>query len=296
MEKEIIDSAIIDPNLASYEQFFDHSWCKRIFELVDRSPLQAAVDILVVAWRSTNGVHMLPWLMVQSLIRFAEGEFEAALSFRTSYSDTVVQGIVEKLETRLPGLDFDQRTALRLAVTKIEEEAFQVLKTAKSQVNVEATGYWDLLTHTSEFPFCILGSQHINYGSLFFAYEDFLASTIRTKEPAFSSKSNPIRGAFSKHFGAPLTDYCWNHDEVDLAKLVRHALAHNGGRYGTDLDKYKPRFVDATRTNGLPLRGDLFNIVDGKIQITPCNTKYLFSVLKDRVTRIVEEFVGRTSV
>ena len=94
-------------------------------------------------------------------------------------------------------------------------------------------GYWEFLTNTPEFSFCILDSQRINYGSLFFAYEDFLANTIRTKEPAFSSKNNPIKDAFAKHFDAPLTDYCWNHDEVHLAKLVRHALAHNGGRFGT---------------------------------------------------------------
>ncbi len=49
MEKEIIDSAIIDPNLDSYEQFFDHDWCKRIFELVESFPLKAAVDTLVLA-------------------------------------------------------------------------------------------------------------------------------------------------------------------------------------------------------------------------------------------------------
>ena len=37
------------------------------------------------------------------------------------------------------------------------------------------------------------------------------------------------------------------------------------------------------------LQGDRFNVVNGKIQITPGNTRYLFGVLKDRVTRIVEE-------
>jgi len=289
MEKEIIDNALIDRNLASYEQFFDHDWCKRIFGLVESSTMEAAVDTLMVAWRSTDGAHRLPWLMAESLRRFAEGEYKGSLRARAGYSETVVKGIRRKLEARVPNLDFNQRTALRRAVTKIEEEAFQALKTAKSQVTFDVAGYWEFLTHTSEFHFCILGTQRINYGSLFFAYEDFLANTIRTKEPAYSSKNNPIKGAFAKHFGNPLTDYCWNHDEVDLAKLVRHALAHNGGRFGTALDKYKARFVDATGTTAPLLRGELFNVVDGKIQITPCNTTFLFSVLKDRVTRIVEE-------
>lgn len=59
--------------------------------------------------------------------------------------------------------------------------------------------------------------------------------------------------------------------------------------FAPPLDKYKARFVDATGTTPPLLQGELFYVVDGKIQITPCNTKYLFGVLKDRVTRIVEE-------
>ncbi len=289
MEKEIMDHALIEPNLASYEQFFDHAWCKRIFALVNNSPLKHAVDTLMVAWRSTNGVHLLPWLLIQSLREFADGEYKGSLRFRADYSGTFVKGLCDKLEARMPTLNFNQRIALRRAVAAIEEEAFQTLRSEQSKVHFDVEQYWEFITHTSEFPFCILGSQRINYGSLFFAYEDFLANVIRTKESDYSSKHKPIKVAFAKHFGDPLTDHCWNHDEVDLAKFVRHALAHNGGRFGTSLDKYKARFVDTTGTTPPLSQGEIFYVVDGKIQITPCNTKYLFGVLKDRVTRIVEE-------
>jgi hypothetical protein len=87
-----------------------------------------------------------------------------------------------------------------------------------------------------------------------------------------------------------LRDYCWTDTEIDLARLVRHALAHNGGRFGIDLHKYKARFMDATGMTAPELRGDLFIVIDGKIQITPGNTTHLFSILKDRVTRTVEQF------
>jgi hypothetical protein len=124
-----------------------------------------------------------------------------------------------------------------------------------------------------------------------FAYEDFLANAIRPKEPTYSSKGkrNPTHVAFPRHFGVPLAELCWTHDEVTLARLVRNALAHNGGRFGAELEKYKARFVDATGTATPELQDDLFILVDGKIQITPGNTKYLFGVLKERVTKIVEE-------
>lgn len=66
-------------------------------------------------------------------------------------------------------------------------------------------------------------------------------------------------------------------------------LAHNGARFGKDLEKHKTRFVDVSGTSKALLRGDHFNLVDGVIQITPVNTTYLFGVLKERVTKIIEE-------
>ena len=290
MGNDVIDNVVIDPNLDSYEQFFDHAWCERMFEAVKNSPLKEAVDGLMVAWRSANGAHLLPWLMVQSLRRFAEGEGDGSLRYRANYSGEVIKGIVNKLDKRMHySLKREQRATLKRVVAKIEEEAVQSLKAAQSQVEFPIAGYWDFLIHTPEFPFCILGTQRINYGSLFFAYEDFLANVIRTKEPTYSSKKEQIKVAFATHFGTDLADFCWNHDDVDLAKLVRHALAHNGGRFGTDLEKYRARFVEATEITAPLLQGDKFNVVDGKIQITPCNTRHLFGILKERVTRIVEE-------
>jgi hypothetical protein len=296
MDKDLIDHVLIDPNLDSYQQFFDHGWARRMFEAVKPSPLNDAISTLMMAWRSANGAHLLPWLMVHSLRRFAEGEGSGTLRFRADYSRTVIEGVVNKIEGRMnPSLNLDQRLALNRVVTKIEEEAHEAVRAAQSNMDFPLAGYWDFLTHASEFQFSILGTQRTNYGSLFFAYEDFLANVIRTKEPTYNSKKEPIKNAFARHFGVALRDYCWTDAEVELAKLVRHALAHNGGRFGTDLEKYKTRFVDATGATSIKLQGDLFVLVDGTIQITPLNTTYLFGVLKDRITKIVEELSERPS-
>lgn len=290
MDKDIIDTPLIDPNLDSYEQFFDHKWSERMFKAVETSPLNDAICALMMAWRSTNGAHLLPWLMAESLRRFAEGEGDGSLRFRANYSSEVIKGIVGKLESRMHhSLKFDQRATLKRVVTKIEQEAHDDLKIAQSEMEFPLADYWSFLTHDSEFRFSILGTQRINYGSLFFAYEDFLANVIRTKEPTYSSKKVPIKDAFASHFGEPLRDACWTDTEVDLAMLVRHALVHNGGRFGPALDKHIARFVDATGTTTPKLQDEMFILVGGKIQITPGNTKYLYGVLKERVTKIVEE-------
>lgn len=292
MNKDIIDVPVIDQNLSSYEKFFDHAWCLQIFQAVNGSPLDDAVSSLMMAWRSANGAHVLPSLMVESLKKYARGEVEGSMSYRANYSDKVIKGLVSKLEGMLKySLKIDQRQALRRAVSRIEKEGYEAVKTAREQVQIDAAGYWNFLVNEPEFQFCILGTQRLNYGSLFFAYEDFIANVIRTKEPTYSSKDkkNPLHVAFPFHFGKPLGDFCWNHDEVDLARLVRNALARNGGRFGKDLEKFGSRFVDATGMTAPLLQGDQFNLVDGKIQITPDNTTYLFGVLKVRVSKIVED-------
>lgn len=288
MDKDIIDTPLIDPNLSSYEKFFDHDWVEGIFAAVKNTPLELAVNGVVMAWRSTNGAHILPWLMAENLKRYSQGELEGSLRYRESYADKVIKGVVDKIEGMMQySLKFDQRRALRRAVERIEKEGYEAVKTARDQVQFDVDGYWKFLVNASEFQFSILGIQRINYGSLFFAYEDFLANVIRTKEPTYSSKKEPIKAGFARHFGDPLTDFCWNHDEVDLARLVRNALAHNGGRFGKDLEKFKARFTDVTGADKVLLRGNKFNLVDNKIQITPDNTTYLFGVLKERVTKIV---------
>ena len=292
VEPDIIDTPLIDPNLSSYEKFFDHEWAKDSFAVAKNTPLEDAVNALVMAWRSTNGAHILPWLMVESLKAFAQGELDGNIRYRASYSDQVVKGFVNKLEGMMQySLKLDQRSALKRAVARIEEEAHQAIKTAREQVQFEVTGYWQFLVKAQEFQFCILGIQRINYGSLFFAYEDFLANVIRTKEPTYSSKTKTIKAGLTHNFGDPLTDYCWNHDEVDLARLVRNALAHNGGRFGKDLEKYRTLFANVTGTDKPLLRPDRINLVDEKIQITPDNTIHLFGVLKEQVSNIIAETV-----
>ena len=78
MENEIIERAIIDPNLDSYKSFFDHEWCERTFTSVATSRLKNPVDTLMSAWRRTDGIHRLPWVMVDQLRGYAEGEVGAS--------------------------------------------------------------------------------------------------------------------------------------------------------------------------------------------------------------------------
>ncbi|VTR97732.1 hypothetical protein [Tuwongella immobilis] len=289
---KIIDNAIIDPYFSSYEKFFDHDWAATILAAVKDSTLENAVNGLMVAWRSTNGAHILPSHMVESLRRYAESKMEASLHSRERYSELVIEVIAGTLVDRMQcELTHEQTRSLKLAVAEIEGEVRKSMKSNQQRGQFDVAQYWESLVNHSEFRFSILGTQRINYGALFFAYEDFIANVIRTKDFAYTSKgaNNQIDKVFPKHFGTSLGNLCWNDDEVQLAKLVRNALVHNGGRFGEDLEKFRSRFVTVTQLDNALLCGEKFNLVNNKIQIMPDNTRYLFCVLKERVTRIVDE-------
>ena len=291
MEDETIETVVIDPRLSSYNGFFDLKWAERILTAVEGSLLKPAVNSLVVAWRSTNGSHRLPSLIVQSLQRFADAEPTAQLQARALYAERLAHDIAEKLEARMQyGLNFDQRRSLRRAVAKIEQETFEAAKLVRLRVKFDCEGYWKQIADEPEFRFCLIGTQGLNYGGLFFDYEDFLASVIRTKKLDFDSKKKQIGDALAKHLGEPLRAYCWADPEVDVAMQIRHALVHNGGRYRSDrLDAYASRFVHVGRGDELELKGEQFLVMNGKIQISPRNTSHLFEVLKERVSKIVDE-------
>ena len=105
------------------------------------------------------------------------------MNFRNRHAGRVIQGVVEKIDKRMHySLKIDQRSALKRVVAKIEQEAYDAMKVSQEKSRFDIDGYWHSLIEMEEFHFCILGTQRINYASLFFAYEDFLAGAGRNRQ------------------------------------------------------------------------------------------------------------------
>jgi hypothetical protein len=90
------------------------------------------------------------------------------------------------------------------------------------------------------------------------------------------NNAKQFRAEFGKIFTSELRDYCFD-GEINVARLVRNALAHNGGRETEELRKEKHQY----------------HIEGGEIQIIPSNTTALFNLLKERATKVVTEAVAR---
>jgi hypothetical protein len=290
MKIKTIANPVININLSSYRSYIDLDWAKRMLLKTENTKIETAIGDLILSWRFADGVQRLPWLMIESMKSFAIGELNGNMRYRNTYAETVVKGLKDKLASRMETkLKHNQLTSLHRAVAKIEREAFDILNHSKPQAGGFAMQYWKMIIQKHEFQFSVLGSQRMGYCSLFFAYEDFVASVIGTKEKDYNSRKHKIHKAFPKYFGNPLADYCWKHEDVNLARMVRNDLVHNGGRLGKCGEQYPARFVEAKKDSDLLMKPDLFFVSDGKIEVTPWNSRYLFGVLKERVTKIVEQ-------
>ena len=75
----------------------------------------------------------------------------------------------------------------------------------------------------------------------------------------------------SATFGIPARDACWSAAAVNVARLARHAIVHNGGRETSDLAR-TPHSLTVT---------------DGYLQIMAPDTAALYGELKARVGQLV---------
>jgi hypothetical protein len=296
MKNEIVDTPILDPNYDSYEQFFDYDWARDVFKRVENSPLKQAATDFVLACRYASEAHRLPWLSVELLRSYSDGEKKALFAVRAKYAEPLIRSIVQKLGTKMERrLTRDTRRALTRAIKEIEKESFAGVQKA-ARVKFDSAAYWDYMTNpkrdtTGIIPMSVFGIQRNNYLALYFAYEDLSLHVIKTKKPNF--KANPPKvtiGATLDALFGTLGKDCWD-DEVNLARLVRNQLVHSGGRFDPKLGtKYPGRFVDQKTSPLAPIRkGELFIVVNNKIQITPSNARHLFNVLKDRAMKMIDK-------
>ena len=144
----------------------------------------------------------------------------------------------------------------------------------------------------SELQLGVIGLCQICYGATFHAYEHFMTECIRWAKGDKTFKAYNfamIVKAAKTAFGDDVADFCLTHERVQLARAVRNALAHDGGRVAPDMFGKVPLDVTAKLTE--KLHEEFFVEDDGVIRIIAANNLNLFEMLKLRVSRLVDKAV-----
>lgn len=265
----------VDNRLDAYRPFIDDAWAKQILSLSKGTPLDSFVFDLVVAWRAASYTHVLPFVMVRNLKAFVE----SFTNTQDPHAWKVADALAEYVEHEMgDDLNHMRRKKLREITRNLSNKIKAELDAKPVKVDEQAVWAEYLLLHP--FQMSLWGSQRLCYGGVYYAYEDLFVRCYRlasgnTKERIFFNEQ--FTTDFRVTFNDDVLKYCWTDEEVQVARLVRHALVHNGGRMTAELNG---------KSHGLVVE-------DGEIQIMAADTKALHDTLKDRATRIVSETIGR---
>jgi len=259
--------------LESYKGFFDHDWIQQLTILTDGSQLERPVFELGASWKGNSNARRLPWLMMVSLKESVEG-------FANYYEPTpmrVISTLVERISNRLERkgitLISSDRQALISEFKEIEDHLSQKLR--QNPLTVNSQGLWLQFVNQPEFVLSLWMSEVNAYSSIYFACENFLISVVKTLGNLTSLRPRQLESRLTNLIGSRLAQICWTDESVEKARLIRHAVVHNGRKITSDLERY---------------RNQLF-LEDDEIVIMPVHTNQLYDDLKDRVTQFCQAVI-----
>jgi hypothetical protein len=273
MKNEPSKQLFVDQSLDSYNSFFDHDWAKAFMKEAENWAVEDLALNLGASWKGAANAARLPWLVVETLTAFADGLLNDNQPSAARILDACATRLGQMVQ---PPLSAGQRQSLDQAILFINGEILEAKRLNPIRYDRQA-GWREMLAHP-EFLMAVWSSQRIALADVFFAYEDFVLSCFRrvTNQPRYR-----IGRAFlvdlSKAYGPQLANDAWDNHGVKVAKLVRHAIAHNGGKETPDLAELRHRI----------------RVIDGGLQVTPADTRAVFDDLKTRAMEILCETAAR---
>ena len=268
----------INPELDAYEGFFDYEWKVQFLAIVRRSTLREPGFDLTRNWEAISNARQLPWIMVHCLDTIS---CEKMQQF-TPWDQRKIRILRKKLLTELETLGEKLRPMFKKRLTQalkeLDEEAGRIRDDAATRVLENRASFWEGLIDIPAFHTSLWALERMGYGGLYYAYECFVMqcmSIARNDTSYRLPRGKEINKHLRETFGDKITEDCWLDSDIDLARVTRHALVHNGGRITIDVRNRK----------------HTFRIEDEEIQINAAHTTELYQKLKARVTQLAEAAV-----
>ncbi len=282
MQDENQRNIYIEKDFEAYRNTFSDDWCKRIDNLTDTKPKLSGIILdLILDWRSAAYTASLPATTLEMIKSHHDG-----LVNSNSPNSTLIR-LTEALKTKLARempdeFTVDPSLGRRIQKSLIDTcgEIIETWDNDNREFEFSIEEHWNIYTEYSAFQLGLWGSQRVCYVSIFNAYDSFVSRvtdtvSIAQKTDCCRTVDREFKKYFSDLFGNTIKNACWCNNELATARYARHALSHAGGRETKNLKKQKHDF----------------EIVDGKIHVTPGNTKALYSLLTDCVFQLSEKAV-----
>ena len=256
----------LDKSLESYRSFYDHAWARRFSQLTERTAIDSPAFDLCIGWKSAANTHQMPWLLVQSL----HWQIDGYSRKHDTYAEMVVDTLEARLLTRVSrDLPEAARKKLSREIRKLSDAAIQARNEARRQMSTEMSAevHWAALLGETEFQLSVWGAQRLCYGAIYHAYENFTRQCVAaaTGSSADWRPGGELVQLAQGAFGETVVSQCFSSVGITVARHVRNALAHHGGRVTKELAGIRHNI----------------QLIDGMLQISASDTRNLFDQLKE---------------
>ena len=263
----------VDDDLDEYKGFFDHHWSDDFLETVRPTKLCPVGFDLLASWKGTSEARRFPWLMINAVGAAVEG----SLQFATPLSSQILNELLDRITTGLErnhlSLSGDDREALCTEIRSIEAEISHRVKT--KPVRLDPRELWTHFLQSQGISLSLLMSEVNAYAAVYFAYENYLIRSVKVCTAVKSIWTRGLPKRLNELLGEKVAETCWSAKKIDLARLIRHSIVHNGRKLTDDLEKYRRELT----------------LEDDEIVIMAHHTTELYTLLKERALLFTTEMV-----
>jgi len=263
----------LDDRIASYRSFLDYDWVRIIEKMTQDTILDEPLISLIFSWKATANAFTMPYLMMHFLTNFEQEYLRA----RDSSYEMAFQALSDHVPERMArkhNLSHMKKKQISETITEILAEMKDAKRTMESLDPEKLFKTFLYGKGGPELQLGVFGLAQTCYGTTFHAYEHFINQCVGLAKKNPNYKSDGVQTLLAdtrKEFGDEVAEFCLADEQVEIARLARNALAHNGGKMN---DKLK------NKNHGFFVVGDVLRIVAS-------NNHNLLDVLKVRVSKMV---------
>lgn len=229
-----------DSEIDIYQGYMPDEWGELTFETIAADTvLERLLLDLALAWRTAAYTAQMPASSIRAMHAAAlgRGNFVSPDSSIVAYSEK----IAVELTKQIPELTEDRALRSRLMASLVTITGELRDRTAKVKAEFPIEPIWAQFMNDTAFRLSLWSSQRLAFVAFYNAYEVFIVDCVKvaTGLTSLRTQAEEFRKGLRSAFTKDIADTCWFNSELNIARLVRHALTHNGGRQTEDLKKHK---------------------------------------------------------
>lgn len=269
----------IDTDLNAYEGFFDHDWARKVLSLVSNTKLESQMENLCISWKGISHARRLPWLMMYSLKTQHARTNDRLIIFPTEVLRLFIQRIDIAVDKKHISLSERTKKILFEEIQKVQSDLMEDHNNNHQRdVADYITQLWKEYSHLPELAFGLWMSEINAYASVYFAYETFLIDSFKVVYPQeLKLRVQQLKDFFQRTNNEQLQRNYWADKCIEKARLIRHAVSHNGRRLTPELER--------------KFKAELTVTTNKEIIIKASDTTQLYLLLKEKTASFSEEMV-----